>query len=122
MLDQVRLKEEAWIRHRRNGKSNRLKQIYIKARNDTTKVVRKAKYDFEHRLAEEIRFDQRAFYAYARSRTTIKEQVLAVRKDNGEMTETIAETCEVMNRQFQKVFSKTDGIKPPPARQFEGQV
>ena len=83
--------------------------------------MRKAKYDFEHQLAQEIKLHPRAFYAYARSKTTVKEQVLGVTKEDGEMTSTVEETCEEMNRQFQKVFTNTENIKPPIMSAFKGK-
>ena len=120
VLDQVRRKEEAWIRHRRNRKSKRLKKMYIEARNVATKTVRQAKYDFEHRLASEIKSDPRAFYSYARSKMSIKEELLAVRKKTGEMTTTMEDTCEVMNQQFQQVFRKPDNTEPPELEPVAG--
>ena len=75
--------------------------------------VRRAKSEFEHKLAQDIKTNPRAFYAYARSKTTIREDVLMVKKSDGQLTETLRETCEEMNEQFQKVFNKTDGIAPP---------
>ena len=51
---------------------------------------------------------------------SVKEELLAVKKENGEMTTTMEETCEVMNRQFQQVFKKSEGIELPPLTPFSG--
>ena len=113
VLQQVKLKEDAWSKLRKNRNSKRLRQLYVQARNTATKTVRKAKYDFEHKLANEIKSNPKAFYAYARSKTSIKEDILMVKKQDGELTATLEETCEEMNEQFQKVFIKTAGVCPP---------
>ena len=122
VLNIVWQKKEAWIRHRKHRKSKRLKEVYLHIQNKCMQIVRKAKQDYEHKLAQEIRYDPRAFYAYARSKTTIKEEVLAMQEEDGEMTKTMEETCEVMNKQFQEVFNRTDGMKPPPVRAFAGRM
>ena len=113
VLHHTQKKEEAWKRLRKNKGSRGLRRIYNLARNSATNAVRKAKSEFEHKLACDIKTNPRAFYAYARSKTTIREEVQMVMKPDGQLTETLLETCEEMNAQFQKVFNKTDGITPP---------
>ena len=76
-------------------------------------MVRDAKYNFEHKLAHDIKSDPRAFFAYARSRTSLKEEVLAVTKEDGSLTTSLEETSDIMNQKFQEVFTNTEGITPP---------
>ena len=122
VLKHVRKKEEAWVRLRKNRKSKRLKEIYTQIRNTATRVVRKAKFDFEHKLAREIKSDPKGFYSYARSKTSIKEEILMVKREDGSMTKNLAETCEEMNDQFQKVFNRTGNITPTGIDSYNGVI
>ena len=111
ILGLIRKKEEMWKIYRKR-KSQRSFSRYKRARNKVTSEIRKAKYNFEHRLAKEVRDNPKSFFAYARSQTTIREEVKTVRRNDGELTSSLTETCEVMNLEFQKVFIKSD--KQPP--------
>ena len=62
------------------------------ARKVAKGVVRKAKHDFEAKLASEIKANPRAFYAYARSKTTIKEDIMMARKSDGQLIRNLEET------------------------------
>ena len=119
VLKHVQKKEEAWVKFRRNRKSRRLREVYTQIGNTATRIVRKAKFDFQHKLAQEIRATPKAFYSYARSKTTIKEEILMVKRKDGKMTRNLEETCEEMNEQFQKVFNRTSDITPPRGKACE---
>ena len=56
----------------------------------------------------------KAFYAYARSKTTVKEDVLYVKNSDGKLTCTLQETCDTLNMEFQKVFTSTDNALQLP--------
>ena len=82
-------------------------------RNKATKSIRDAKYRFELELSREVKANPKAFYAYARNKTTIKEQVVSVKNELGKLSSSLEEACEIMNDQFEKVFLKTDNVSPP---------
>ena len=63
-------------------------------------VIRQAKYALGHELAEEVRENSRAFYAYARSHTTLRDDLKTVKKCDGTMMRTVRETCEVRETRF----------------------
>lgn len=61
------------------------------------------------------RGDKAVFYTYARSQTSIKEEVSKVVKEDGEVTTSKKETADVMNVTFQSVFVREgDGPVPRP--------
>ena len=80
LLKMIQKKEEAWRRYRSNTRSNKLRKNYQRIRNDVTTEVRRAKFEYEHRLAKEVKSNPKAFFSYARSKTTVKENVLFVKK------------------------------------------
>ena len=51
----IQRKEEAWKRHRRNMKSKTLLKKYQDIRNKVTSAVRRAKHEYEHKLAKEVK-------------------------------------------------------------------
>ena len=108
----IQSKDSAWKEYR-NSRTARHLRMYKRARNQTTAAIRKAKYNFEHKLADEVQSNPKAFFSYARNQTSIKGEVSFVMKEDGTMTSTLAETCEVMNKEFQRVFTRTDNIELP---------
>ena len=90
-----------WNSYRKKKGSKTKCLRYREARNRVTAAVRWVKHILEHKLAEEVGENPRAFYAYARSCITLKEDVRTVRKCDGTQTSTIRETCEMMNHEYE---------------------
>ena len=109
----IQKKDELWKLYRKNKKSKKRLMRYKKIRNQVTAAIKKAKCSFEYQLAKEVRDNPRAFFAYARSRTSIREELKTVRKPDGEMTSNLLETCEVLNCEFEKVFTKHSCVQKP---------
>ena len=63
LLEMIRKKEEAWKKYRKNMKLKRLLKRYQYTRNKVTSAVRKAKFEYEHKLAKEVKNNPKAFYA-----------------------------------------------------------
>ena len=76
---------------------------------------------YELELSKEVKSNPRAFYAYARSKTTIKEQVLSIRDSQGNLSASLQEACETLNQSFQKVFVNTDNVMPPDLPPYQGE-
>ena len=102
----INQKSEAWKKYRKHQSDNNYLR-YILCRNKTTEAVREAKKNFEIMLAEEVGQGQLSgFYAYARSKTTIKETINRVEGPDGLLTNNIKDTTDAMNKTFQSVFVK----------------
>lgn len=112
-------KDSLWKKYKRRGTVNRY-QKFCQARNRCTEAIRKAKIVFEKRLSEEVKENPKAFYAYCRSKTSIKEKVCKVDKGDGSSTENDKGTADVLNRAFQDVFVRENPeiprINPPYTR------
>ncbi len=72
-------KEKAWEIYVKRKTANRY-QHYCRIRNIYTTVVRDAKFLLEQDLPRESKTDPKAFYVYARRKTTIKEEVTQLEK------------------------------------------
>ena len=70
----IRKKTKTWKKYRQTGNAEEYEQ-YRKALNKATTTVRKAKGDFEIKLAAEIKRDSKSFSSYARSKLRTKEQI-----------------------------------------------
>ncbi|KAK3875680.1 hypothetical protein Pcinc_019464 [Petrolisthes cinctipes] len=84
--NRIREKEDAWIRYRQRRSRARY-ATYCRKRNYATSAVKEAKYNFEKKLSDEVKTNPRAFYAYARSKTRIKEEVLQLKHPDGSLTD-----------------------------------
>lgn len=120
LLRMTKKKDEAWKKHRKHKKSKRLRKAYQKLRNQVTTTIRRAKSDYEHSLAKEVKQNPKVFFAYARSKTTIKEDVMFVNRDDGQQTTSLKETCEIMNREFERVFVRECVAPSPTPSTFQG--
>ena len=69
-------------------------QEYVKERKKTQKLIRLQKINFERKLVEDMKTNTGAFYKYTGRRTKIKAKITNVKRDDGILTETTAETAE----------------------------
>ena len=82
---------------------------YIQARNDATKEVRRAKHQFEKRLAKDIKNSPKGFWNYIRSKTKVKSGISNLIKDDGTKTQTDEEkAADLLNNFFASVFTQED--------------
>ena len=63
----MRYKQNMWRVYKHTGKDKDY-EVYKEALNAATNEVRKAKRNFEHKLAQNIKSDSKSFYAYVRSK------------------------------------------------------
>ena len=68
----------------------------------------------------ESKLNPRAFHAYVRSKTSIKEEVMALRGEDGTLTASLSETCQLLNKEFEKVFVRDDNQPIPATKEFNG--
>ena len=101
--DKIDQKERAWERYRK--RKNRVRFEFYKAkRNIATDAVRFAKASFEKDIAKNIKKNKRAFYAYVRSKTTIKEGMTKIKMSDGTLSTTNKDSSIALNKAFQGVF------------------
>lgn len=100
------------FRRWQESKSSQMYNEYIKERNKATKAYKKAKKEFEGKIAKEAGKNPKAFYKYANSKLKVKTGIGKVKAGEGKMTETDEETAEMLNNFFQTVFIKEEGRLP----------
>ena len=67
-------KQNMWRIYKHTGKDKDY-EVYKEALNAATNEVRKAKRNFEHKLAQHIKSDSKSFYAYVRSKQNVRDKV-----------------------------------------------
>ena len=116
LTQQVKEKYKAWKKYARTKTDEDLK-AYTRQRNKTTLAIRKARSEFENRLAKGLKHRSKALYRCIRSQLRIKARVPGpLKKRDGKLTET-EEVAEELNAFFKSVFvSEQEGELP----EFEG--
>lgn len=73
--------------------------------NKATKEMRKAKKNFEKRLAKNIKLDPKSFYSYTRSKSKTKDSIGPLKSEAGELVQNDIDKCSVLNKYFGSVFT-----------------
>jgi len=68
--------------------------------------VKRAKYHFEKKLAENIKKDTRCFYAYVKGKAKTARNIGPLINEYGEVVDSPQEMCEEFNKFFGSVFTK----------------
>jgi hypothetical protein len=63
----------------------------------TVKEYRKAKWQFERKLAMDIKSNPKSFYAYVRSKTKVKDVVGPLKDGNNQLVSDNEVMCEILN-------------------------
>ena len=109
-----------WKRYRANKNYNNLVE-YKLALNKVTDSYRKAKSNFEGKLAKNIKSNPKAFYNYVRSQSKIKDKVGPLSDENGNLLSDSRDMCKLLNNYFGSIFTVEKMEKIPEARSiFKG--
>lgn len=79
---------------------------YVQAAKQARQDVRNAKRSFEQKLADNIKQDNKSFFAYARSRSAVATSIGPLVNATGELQTTPEDISEELNRYFASVFTK----------------
>ena len=114
-----RAKKKAWNKYIKYGKNVNIYQQYVSKRKQCATVNRKAKEEFETKLADNVKKDCKSFYAYIRSKQRSKETVGPLKDSSGNVITDDKVTADLLNKQFVSVFTKEDlSTIPEPENVF----
>jgi len=110
-------KKPIWLTHKALKAVGRKRQVYrkykdathpayIRACKEARVLTRKAKKQFEHKLASKIKEDRKSFFAYVRSKRKSKVNVSPLVDSNGELVSESKAKAEMLNDFFSSVFTK----------------
>ena len=88
---------------------------YRQIRNQVTGQIRKAKKEYEYRLAERIKEQPKAFYSYVNSKRLTKDNVGPLEDANGNLIDSDEEMSCILNDYFSSVFTRENVNNMPTA-------
>jgi len=89
--------------------------VVQRANRTATKEIKKAKRNFEKKLAQNIKHDSKSFFAYARCKTKSKIQAGTILSDKGTLLDSDIKTAQRFNEYFCSVFTaKNTSTVPIP--------
>jgi hypothetical protein len=106
-------KSKLWIKYRQSKSYNDLVE-YKRAQNKAVKEYRKAKKQFEKKMAKDIKCNPKSFYSYVRSKSRVKEVVGPLKNRDGNVVSDNAEMCRILNDYFGTVFTDEKDITNMP--------
>ena len=92
-----------WNRYRRHISENAYAR-YKQARNEYTKVRKETQINFEKDIIEKSKDQPKLFYSYIKSKSKVKDKIQSI-MDKGKKFIKEEEICEVLNNNFQSVFT-----------------
>ena len=107
MLKKIKLKRYAFKTYKKFPTVKNY-NIYAKYRNQVIWETRKAKVQKEAKLARDSKENPKAFFQYVNTKLKPKENISNLLKEDGTLTESDIEKCEVLNKFFASVFSVED--------------
>ena len=81
---------------------------YKDALKETTNEIRESKRNFERKLAANIKQDSKSFFAYIRSKQTVKDVVGSLKDNDGLVMTKGKEMADTLNIYFSSVFTLED--------------
>ncbi|HKJ81868.1 MAG TPA: reverse transcriptase family protein [Ignavibacteriaceae bacterium] len=116
-------KKEAWDNYVKNGRNTELYETYKNVLNTYTSESKKAKYNYELNLANNIKTDCKSFYAYVNNKRKSKQSIGSLNDLNGNVVENKPVICNIMNDYFSSVFvEENQQTIPEPIQMFDHQI
>jgi hypothetical protein len=107
-------KSKMWIKYRNSREYKDLVE-YKKVQNKAVNEYRKAKRNFERKLAKDIKVNPKSFYAYVRSKTKVRDAVGPLVNSDGIKESDHEEMCNILNDYFGTVFTEESIVGKLPA-------
>jgi len=96
---------------------------YVNAAKEARAETKRAKKNFEKKLAENIKEDTKLYYAYVRSNNNIKPSTGPIVDEAGTLKTDPSDVAEELNNYFSSVFTKEDTTNlPPTAQHANGKI
>ena len=104
-LGAIKNKHTKWQKYK-HCKSNDNYHKYKQARNLVTHELRRAKYQKEKNIAENIKTDSKQFWSYVRSKSKTKTTITQLQREDDTETQNDEETAQLLNEYFGSVFER----------------
>lgn len=95
----------AWKRYMESKNSFKWRE-YVKERNKTNRIERDERRAYEKKLAKEVGLNRRGFFKYVNSKLTVRPEISALLKTNGELVHDEKEMANVSNQYFHASYNE----------------
>ena len=112
VLNVVKEKHKAYKKYRRL-RTNESKDDYNRTKQMAIYVTKKARTEFETRIANNIKENPKEFYSYVNNKTTVRSEIAVLKNRDGELAILPHEKAEMLNTFFASVFTKEDTANIP---------
>ena len=113
MKEQRKEKWKKWKVFTRTGLP-RDYDAYKMERNKLGDMIRSKKANYEKGLITDMKDNPNLFHGHCRRSLKTKQGVSNVLDANGKLTETEDEAAQALNKYYHSVFTKDEGVTPPP--------
>ena len=103
----MRRKYHSWQRYL-NTKSARNYLLYCKERRKTAKQIRKAKREYERKIAKEAKQNPKAFFKYCNNKAAMKSNIIQLKNDDGKIELSNENNANILNKHFCSIFTDED--------------
>ena len=111
----VKQKHKIWFKKRSDTDKAEYRREYI----NLNKSIKIEKIKWENELASRAKHNPKLIYSYIRSKKDVKEQIKALKEDEGRLTVKKSAIADILNNHFESMFIK----KPPdPLPEFENKT
>ena len=108
----IKERSQAWQKYCQN-RTGRNFDRYKQIRNEVNQTIRKEEDHNRKQLLSGFKHNQKKFYGYMRSKQSVKDNLTALRKPNGELTSTDQETADLLSAYFKEVYTVEDTSNLP---------
>ena len=108
----IRKKRKLWKRYSQS-RDYEDHQAYKKVEKEVQRSIRKAKRDFERKLAKSAKSNPKEFYSYIKSKTANKETVGPLKDGAAGVSSDSSRMAELLNTFFSSVFTSEDLARKP---------
>ena len=108
----VKRKYSSWVRYLRT-KQDDTYESFTRKRNESTNEIRKARREYEKKIAKECRKNPKSVWRYMKSTNKVSSGIPNLKKQDGSLTTSDQEASEVLNEQYYKQFTKEDTSNLP---------
>ena len=116
-------KKAAWNDYKNSNKDEVLFKVYQEKRNKSVAENRRAKVNFEEKLAQNIKSDSKSFFAYANANRKTNSKIGPLKDENKNVIDTNKGAADHLNKYFASVFVEEDlSNMPVPNKVFKGST
>jgi len=108
----IKKRSQAWQKYCQYRSGRNFKK-YQQLRNEVNRAIREEEDRNRKQILSGFKNNQKKFFGYMRSKQTVKDNLTALRKANGELTTTDLETAELLSAYFKEVYTVEDMTNLP---------